>query len=76
MLAWTPPEVAAAGIGAAARMQCTISHGVDDIRGVSARGHAMDDEWPLEMPQVNSGRARPEWDLSYESEVGGDLTPS
>jgi hypothetical protein len=21
-------------------------------------------------------RGRPEWDLSYESEVGGDLTPS
>ena len=25
-------------------------------------------------PQVNSGRGRPEWDLSYESEAGGDDT--
>jgi len=27
-------------------------------------------------PQVNFGRSRPEWDLSYEREAAGELVPN
>ena len=42
MLAWTPPEIAAAGIPIVPRTaECTISRSLADTQVFSARGRAM-----------------------------------
>jgi len=64
MLAWAPPEIAAAGIPIVPRTaECTISRSLADTQVFSARGRAMVECWP-------------EWDLSYEREAAGELVPN
>jgi hypothetical protein len=65
MLAFAPPEIAAAGIPVLPRgAECTISHEFDDTE-VFPRTEGDGGVIARVRPQVNSGRGRPEWDLSY-----------